>query len=39
MTTDTRDVLEQMAAGSILVIGGLVLSWPLMTLMAWLFLV
>ena len=38
MPFDTRATLEQAALSTLLVACGLVLSWPLVTLLAWIFL-
>ena len=39
MTANTRDLLEHVAASSILVMSGMLLSLPFAALVAWLFMV
>ena len=39
MTPSTRATLEEAAANGLLIVSGLVLSWPLIALTAWFFVV
>ena len=39
MSTSTRATIELIAADGLLIVTGLILSWPLITLAAWFFVI